>query len=62
MASSRASTPTTTYSRLPSIPTTNADRSFLKDVNSFIERELRKVNSSEEELCYLVYKAAFNKV
>ena len=55
-------TPTPSYYKLPPIITTESDRIFLNDVNSFIDSELGKIDHLDEEQRYLVYKAVFNKV
>ncbi|CAL1546669.1 unnamed protein product [Lymnaea stagnalis] len=62
MSSTRDSNPPSSYSKLPPIITSQLDRDFLKDVNNFIDSELKKVNNLDEEQRYLVYKAVFNKV
>ncbi|GFR74762.1 clathrin heavy chain linker domain-containing protein 1-like [Elysia marginata] len=59
---SSSATPTPSYYKLPPIITTESDRIFLNDVNTFIESELSKINQLDEEQRYLVYKAVFNKV
>ncbi|XP_012942238.1 clathrin heavy chain linker domain-containing protein 1 [Aplysia californica] len=60
--SSASDTPVSGFYKLPPIITTEADREFLSDVNSFIDAELSKVNHLDEEQRYLIYKAVFNRV
>ncbi|CAG5136446.1 unnamed protein product [Candidula unifasciata] len=62
MSQPEAPTVSTSFYKLPPIITTERDREFLKDVNTFIETELNEVNDKEPEQRFLVYKAAFNKV
>ena len=56
------SSPTSGFSRLPPIVTSENDRQFLKGLNEYIELELEKVNSNDDEQRYIIYKTAFNRV
>ena len=56
------SSPTSGFSRLPPIVTSENDRQFLKGLNEYIEFELEKVNSNDDEQRYIIYKTAFNRV
>lgn len=56
------STPTSGFARLPPIVTNESDREFLQVLNEYIELELGKVDPSDDEQRYIVYKTAFNKV
>jgi hypothetical protein len=59
--SSRASTPGG-FPRIPPIITNEIDRVFLRDLNDYIEDEIKNVNSEEAEQRYIIYRDAFNKV
>lgn len=57
-----SSSPTSGFTRLPPIVTSEIDRQFLKGLNDYIEQELEKVNSDEDEQRYIIYKTAFNRI
>ena len=57
-----SSSPTSGFTRLPPIVTSEIDRQFLKGLNDYIEQELERVNSDEDEQRYIIYKTAFNRV
>lgn len=57
-----SSRPTSGFARLPPIVTSELDRQFLKALNDYIEQELEKVNSDEDEQRYIIYKIAFNRI
>ncbi|XP_046338249.1 clathrin heavy chain linker domain-containing protein 1-like [Haliotis rufescens] len=65
MSSSRSPTPVSSvsaFSKLPPIITSEADRDFLHELSSYIDREMGKIHSDDEEQRYIVYKGVFNKV
>ena len=59
---SGTSSPTSGFSRLPPIVTSEVDRQFLKALNDYIEQELKNINTDEDEQRYVIYKTAFNRV
>ncbi|WAR19798.1 CLHC1-like protein [Mya arenaria] len=61
-SSSGYTTPSSGFSRLPPIVTSESDREFLRALNEYIQQELGKVDATDDEQRYIVYKTAFNKI
>ncbi|KAK3591625.1 hypothetical protein CHS0354_013809 [Potamilus streckersoni] len=59
---SRSSTPTSKFVPLPPIITNNTDRQFLQGLSSYIDHEMTKVDTNDDEQRYIIYKTAFNKI
>lgn len=62
MSQSGYSTPTSGFSRLPPIVTNELDREFLRTLTEYIELELGRVDSDDDEQRYIIYKTAFNQI
>ncbi|XP_021366978.1 clathrin heavy chain linker domain-containing protein 1-like isoform X2 [Mizuhopecten yessoensis] len=63
--SSRSSTPTSTtskYTKIPPIITNEVDRRFLQDLSEYIDYEMSRINTEEDEQRYIIFKTVFNRI
>ena len=62
MSGSRPSSASSNNHALPPIITNETDRQFLATVTSYISEELDRVNATDTEQVFVVYKGAFDMV
>ncbi|XP_033734726.1 clathrin heavy chain linker domain-containing protein 1-like isoform X1 [Pecten maximus] len=60
--SSRSSTPTSKYPKIPPIITNEVDRRFLQDLSEYIDYEMARINTEEDEQRYIIFKTVFNRI
>ncbi|XP_069116425.1 clathrin heavy chain linker domain-containing protein 1-like isoform X2 [Argopecten irradians] len=60
--SSRSSTPTSRYPKIPPIITNEVDRRFLQDLSEYIDHEMARINTEEDEQRYIIFKTVFNRI